>query len=65
MTDSDIKHSDRPKYHVIDRQTGHSVGSYFNKTRARNEVDKRDQEHGGYRHSLEERHPNGTKKHLV
>lgn len=59
---SDIKYSDRPKYHVIDCHTGMSVGSYYNKTRARNEVDKRDNEHGGYKHHLEERHPNGDGK---
>lgn len=62
---SDITYSDRPKYHVIDRHTGQSVGSYFNKTRARNEVDKRDNEYGGYKHHLEERHPNGTKRKVL
>lgn len=51
---SDIKHSERTKYHVINRKTGETVGSYFNKTRARNEVDKRDNEYGGYAHFIKE-----------
>lgn len=62
---SDITYSDRPKYHVIDKHTGLSVGSYFNKTRARNEVDKRDNEYGGYKHRLEARFPNGDKKGML
>jgi hypothetical protein len=65
MADTDIKYSDRPKYHVIDKDTGMSVGSYHNKTRARNEVDKRDNEYGGYKHHLEERHSDGTRKKVL
>lgn len=61
---SDIKESDRPKYHVIDHHTGLSVGSYFNKTRARNEVDKRDNAYGGYKHHVEERHPQNANQAL-
>ena len=63
----DIKHDDRPVYHVIDKHTGLSVGKYMNKTRARNEVDKRDNEYGGYKHHVEERKatkPNRTLKQL-
>lgn len=42
-------------YDVVDSQTGKVVGSYTNKTRARNEVDKRDNEYGGVRYRRNER----------
>jgi hypothetical protein len=54
---SDTTTPSRPKYHVVDRDTGKTVGSYYNKTRARNEVDKRDNEHGGYKHAMVAVHP--------
>lgn len=59
---ADVEYSNRPKYHVIDNHTKQSVGSYFNKTRARNEVDKRDNEYGGYKHRVEVRYPDGKKE---
>lgn len=48
---------DRPyvTYDIVDSQTGRVVGSYTNKTRARNEVDKRDNEYGGVRYRRDER----------
>ncbi len=62
---SDIEYSDKPRYHVVDKETGKSVGSYVNKNRARNEVDKRDNAYGGYKHHIEERHPNKDSKRVM
>jgi len=53
----DVKHEDKPYYHVVDHSTGLSVGKYRNKARARNEADKRDAEYGRVKHRVEERHP--------
>lgn len=42
----------RPYLRVIDRQTGKEHGRYLNQTRARNVVDKLDNEYGGYRYFI-------------
>ena len=44
--------NDTETYEVVDRQTGHVVGKYKNKTRAKNVRDKKDNEYGSYRYSV-------------
>jgi len=42
------------KYEVIDRRTGAVVGTYTNKTRARNVRDRKDLEYGAVRYMVRE-----------
>lgn len=41
-------------FQVINRKTGFVVGTYSTKQRARNAVDKKDNEYGAYVHSIRE-----------
>ena len=50
----------RIKYQVTNHRTGEVIGSYFNKTRARNVVDNKDNEYGAYAHSIRIINPDGT-----
>lgn len=40
------------KYQIINRRTGQIIGTYANKTRARNVLDKKDNEYGAYAHAI-------------
>ncbi len=55
MTDTTLP--TKPVYHVVDQRNGTVVGKYMNKTRARNEVDKRDLAYGAARHAVHTVHP--------
>jgi len=40
------------KYQVVNTRTGQIVGTYTSKNRARNTVDRKDNEYGAYVHSI-------------